>query len=135
MNRRRDLAGWFALGAGLGDLGTGVALIAAPQLVLRGLALPAVAEPVLLRFVGVFVASVGAAYFWPFLGAPHDLAGRLRATFALTALPRLAVAGFLDAAVAAGALAPPWLMVGGYDAVIALVQLRLRPDAASGVGR
>lgn len=132
MSWRRELAPWFALGAGLGDLGTGAALVAAPELVLRLLALPPVAETVLLRFVGVFVASVGAAYFWPFLGESRARPGRLRAALTLTAVPRLAVAGFLATAVAAGALAPPWLLVGGYDALVAIAQLRLRPQDVAG---
>ncbi len=132
MSWRRDIAPLFALGAGLGDLGTGLVLVLAPELVLRLLGLPPVAETVLLRFVGVFVASVGAAYFWPFLGEPRARPGRLRAAFALTAVPRVAVAVFLAAAVAAGALAPAWLLVGGYDALVALVQLSLRPEEPAG---
>ncbi len=135
MSWRRDVAPLFALAAGLGDLGTGVALVAAPELVLRLLALPPVAETVLLRFVGVFVASVGAAYFWPFLAEPRARPGRLRAAFALTAVPRFAVAGFLATAVATGALAPPWLLVGGYDALVAVAQLRLRPEETAGPPR
>lgn len=125
----------FAIAAGAGDLGTGLALLAAPELVLRLLALPAVAEPVLLRFVGTFVASVGAAYFWPFAAPASERGDRLRAAFALTALPRFAVAGFLAVSVASGALGAPWLLVGGYDALAAALQLALRPAARRIVAR
>lgn len=125
---RDRLAPRFALAAGAGDLGTGIALLAAPELVLRLLTLPPVGEPIYLRFVGAFVASVGAAYFWPFAGAERgERTERLRAAFTLTALTRFAVAAFLALAVASGALGTAWLLVGGYDALVAVVQLGLRP--------
>jgi hypothetical protein len=112
----------FCLIAGLGDAATGILLIAAPALVLRLLGISGPADDVFLRFVGVFVGCVGLAYLYPWTLRRR---GRLRAAIEITAGVRLAVAAFLLVAVIRGAMAAPWMTVGGYDALVAAVQLAL----------
>lgn len=118
----------FCLLAGGGDALTGLLLLAAPRLVLRllGAAVPGDSggDLVLLRFVGVFVASVGLAYLYPWL--LRDGPSRLRTVLEITAGFRLAVALFLGCALMSGRLDLPWAAVGAYDALVALAQIGLR---------
>jgi hypothetical protein len=116
----------FTVGAGACDAAAGLGLLVAPDLVLRLLALPApVGDRFVLRFLGVFVASVGFAYLYPFLGpAGPRREARLAAVIELTAGVRLAVALFLGCAVLAGR-PPAWLLVGFTDAAFGLSQLAL----------
>ena len=108
------------------DALTGVALVARPTLVLSVLGLDAPVEPVYLRFIGVFVCSVGFAYLYPFaLSDRLGRSGRLRAVLEWTAGVRLAVALFVTLSVAGRALAPAWLVISGFDAGVALSQLAL----------
>lgn len=123
--------------AGGGDALTGLLLLAAPALVLRRLGLPPAGEGelVLLRFVGVFVGCVGLVYVYPWLlGDGARRRCRLVAALEITAGIRLAVALFLGVAVARGAMDLRWLTVGGYDAVVATLQLGLLAAAGSGGG-
>lgn len=126
--------------AGSCDLITGLALIAAPGTVLgwMGIAgVPEVAWPY-LRFVGAFVAGVGASYLyplWPWLLSvlgTGERPGRLPAIIEVTALVRTGVALFLVGAVAAGALSAPWLSVAATDATLAVLQLWLLSRGAFG---
>ena len=117
----------FCLAIGAGDAATGLLLVAAPALVLRllGLGAPPGADLVFVRFVGVFVASVGLSYLYPWLAGRAGRAPRLRTAIEITAGVRLAVALFLAIAVLAGALDLPWSAVGAYDALVASLQLGL----------
>lgn len=125
-----------ALGAG--DLATGVLLVISPATVETLLFLrpsPAAAA-IFVRWVGVFVAAVGAAYLLPFR-VREESARRERLRFVLewTAWARLAVATFVGAAVLTAALPDGWCLVGSYDALAASGQLALlaswaRRDAA-----
>lgn len=119
----------FWLFAGACDTSTGAALVTAPATTfsLMGLHPPHGEAEVFVRFLGVFVGCVGAAYFWPFLSRAADSrATRLVCVLEVTALVRLAVAMFLAIAVASTALPQGWLAVGGFDAAVALLQLALR---------
>lgn len=115
-----------ALGAG--DLATGVLLVISPATVEALLFLrpspPAAA--VYVRWIGVFVAAVGAAYLLPFR-IRDEAARRERLRFVLewTAWARLAVATFVGSAVLAAALPDGWCLVGSYDALAASGQLAL----------
>lgn len=123
----------FCLFAGGGDAAAGLLLVAAPTLVLRLLGLDrSLADLVLLRFVGVFVACVGLAYLHPWLRRRVPRQSRLLATLEMTAGFRLAVALFLGIAVASSALELPWLEVGFYDAAVALAQIGLLARGAFG---
>jgi hypothetical protein len=123
----------LALCAGLSDTATGVLLVVAPGLVLSMLGLPLPSEPVYMRWIGVFVASVGFAYALPFLRpAGPERTARLVAVFEVTAVVRFAVAAFLAATVGCGALETGWLTVGAFDAVVALAQFALLARGAAG---
>jgi|GEM_PF-422207 len=117
----------YSLAAGACDLTTGVLLIAAPFTVLGLMGVAATAgadlEGIYLRYVGTFVAAVGASYLYPLL--LRGGAERLPTVLEVTALVRGAVALFVTAAVAAGSLAAPWLLVAGVDGGLALVQIWL----------
>ncbi len=119
--------------AGASDASTGVVLMLAPRLALSALGLPVPADTIFLRWIGVFVFVVGLAYAYPFLWRePHARAARLCAAFELTAVARLAVAGFVAVAVGAGALEFGWLGVGAFDAALALAQIALLARGAVG---
>jgi hypothetical protein len=114
----------FCLFAGGGDAATGLLLLAAPRLVLRLLGATAPGEGlILLRFVGVFVGSVGLAYLYPWLLRDRD--SRVRTAIEITAGVRLAVALFVGFAVMTGQLDLPWTTVGAYDALVAVAQIGL----------
>lgn len=129
-SRARLLPAFCAV-AGGGDLVTGLLLLARPAAVLAPLGLTLPAESwVFLRWIGVFVASVGALYLHPWSLPPgSERRSRLRGALEFTAFLRLAVAAFVAGAVVASQLASPWLAVGGYDALVALAQLFLLPTA------
>jgi hypothetical protein len=73
-----------------------------------------------LRFLGAFVASVGATYLYALLrGDPT----RLRITFELTIIFRLAAGLFTATALARGWLPLPWISVPLTDITLVLLQL------------
>jgi hypothetical protein len=125
-----SVARTLALLAGIMDFVTGLGLILAPALTLRGMLAPVPGAEALvyLRFVGVFVFAIGASYLLAWRrggGAP------LRAVFRFT-LPFLAAAGlFTGVAVMTGTLAPAWLSVTGTDLVLAGLQIWLLRGAPS----
>lgn len=123
---RRAVGRGFAVAVGCGDAATGLALLATPRalLALLGIAVPA-GGTFAFRFVGVFVACVGFAYLYPWLPPAARRGARMGAAIEWTAGVRLAVASFLAVAVAAGEPSA-WLVVGFYDAAVALAQLWLR---------
>ena len=112
--------------AGGGDLATGVCLLFAPE---QTLALMGVASPKELfwaRFVGVFVAAVGASYFYGlFCWGIARRAGRLRTVWELTALLRTAVCCFVAAEIAAHGMDRAWSSVSIADGFWALTQFLL----------
>jgi hypothetical protein len=120
---KRNAGRWLLIGSGVCDLATGAALLVAPARVFAGLGLPAppVEAWILVRWLGLFVGCVGLAGVWPRF-AP----ARLAAAVEITTVARLAVAGFLAVAICGNALPTPWLLVGTFDAVVALGQLALR---------
>lgn len=126
MNRTRIARG-LALAAGLMDFTTGLGLVLWPRFVLACLFVPtpgAEAE-VYVRFIGAFVASVGASYLWA-LRRPSE---RLRVVFGATMLPRGFVGSFTAVAVLTGALAPAWLIVSATDLGLVAAQAWLMPAA------
>ncbi len=114
----------FSLAVGLLDGCTGLALIVAPRLTvgLFGVSDPP-SDTVFLRFVGVFVAAVGAAYLLPFLLDRGHRLGRLRTIFEITALLRTAVALFIGGSLLSGGLSLPWITVMATDWLLAIAQL------------
>jgi len=127
----------YSLAAGACDLATGVLLIATPFTVL-GLMGVAEApgtgvEGVYLRYIGTFVAAVGASYLYPLL--LRNGTERLPTVLEVTALVRGAVALFVTIAVATGSLAAPWLVVGAVDGGLAAFQIWLLRRIAGGGAR
>jgi len=112
---------------GLCDTATGLLLIASPSWTLRLMRVPqSPVETVYLRWVGVFVCSVGLFYLYPFLlGNGARRRTRLAVVFEVTALARVAVAAFVVAGMAAGALVWQWASVAVTDLLVASIQIVL----------
>jgi hypothetical protein len=132
VSRRWAHAAAIAIGAG--DAVTGALLVAAPDVVLLLLRIAAPAAPatIFLRWIGVFVLAVGAAYLLPFAAEEPERSARLRGAVAWTALARLSVTTFVSCAVLAGALGTGWCFVGTYDGLLAVAQLALVARGAFG---
>jgi len=126
----------FCLLAGLGDALTGLLLLIAPAftLALMGIATaPSTSSTELtyLRFVGVFVGSVGLSYLYPFFLSPAGRLHRWRVVLEVTALVRLAVGLFLTASLMVGDLPLGWISVPCTDFTLAVVQLLILRRLAS----
>lgn len=123
MNHVR-LARLLAFAAGLLDFGSGLGFAFFPIQTLALMRTPVAAEEALtyVRFVGAFVAAVGASYLWALFRA--DLV-RLRAVLEFTLLFRLAAGVFSTAAIAHGWLALPWASVPAADFTLIVIQLWL----------
>ena len=120
--RQRTVAG-ISLAAGGGDFATGLLLVLAPEKALTLMGVPMVKEPVLLQFVGVFVACVGASYLlglltWAWTGSRT----RLRVVWELTMLFRVAVGIFVALQIHKGNLPWAWVSIPITDWLWALVQ-------------
>lgn len=126
MSGHRLIVRTLCIAAGASDTGTGALLVVVPGFMLGVLGIPLPTETVYLRFVGVFVGAVGLAYLYPLLLRDRDARrARLIAALEWTAGVRLAVAGFVAVSVVVGALAEAWLLVGFFDAGVALAQFGL----------
>lgn len=102
------------------DFSTGLGLVFLPALTLQlmGVAVPGDEALLFVRFVGVFVASVGASYLWA-LTAP---ALRLRLVFGFTNIFRTGAGTFTGICVIAGYLSPGWLAVTAADIALVVLQ-------------
>jgi hypothetical protein len=119
-----SLARLLALGAGTLDFSTGLGLVFFPfaLLPLMRVSVPSEEALVYLRFVGAFVAAVGASYLWAWSRrGMHDL----RAMFAFTIFFRLSAGSFSAVAIACGWLSTAWLSVPVTDFALVAVQLWL----------
>ena len=112
----------LCLFAGLCDGLTGLLLVGAPGTTLKLMGVPAAGEPIWIRYIGVFVASIGAAYLYPWWSRRASADG-LAAVLEITALSRFAVTAFVTTAVVWGDLAPGWTLVAVTDAAVASLQL------------
>ncbi len=126
MKTRRwfQFARTLALLAGAMDATTGIGLIVAPALTLRGMLAPVPGPEALpyVRFVGVFVSAVGASYLvalWRGGSRP------LRQVLESTLLFRAGAGLFTGGAVLAGTLAPAWLAVTFTDLLLVGLQVGL----------
>lgn len=118
MNRLKLLQ-FGSVAVGAMDALTGLLLIVVPGLVLRLLGIDPVAEEslVFLRWIGVFVMSVGLSY-------GLCLRGRAAAetVWAFTGTARFLVCVFLLGQVVTHHLEPAWLLVAVSDGAVAIVQ-------------
>ena len=110
----------LALLAGSLDLCTGLGLVAVPWFTLHAMLVPTPPEGawIYVRFIGAFVATVGASYLCA-LTRPVE---RLRVVFGVTLLFRLAIGTFTAVAISAGALPLPWLTVSVTDLGLVALQ-------------
>ena len=124
-----DLRRWlfiYQYAAGLCDSTTGLLLIAAPAWTLGLMGLTVMPQPVaFVRYIGVFVLSVGLTYLWAALRWPLNQHAVLvwSTHWKITALIRSLVALFVLWQVASGAIEPRWLSVAFSDGAFALVQI------------
>ena len=114
------LARRLSLVAGLMDFTTGLALVVlpAPTLGMMLVPVPGPEALVFVRFVGAFVAAVGACYLWA-LRRPVE---RLRVVLGATCLFRVAAGTFCLVAVCSGWLGAGWLSVVATDYLLVAVQ-------------
>lgn len=110
---RRWVRGYAGV-VGAMDATTGVALVVAPAFTLARMwaPVPGAEALVMVRLVGAFVAAVGTSYLW---ALARGGAARLRTVLEVTLLARAAAGSFCVVAVAAGELAPAWLIVAATD--------------------
>lgn len=120
-NKLELLATLLALGAGLLDVGSGLALVFAPQLMLKlmGAGTLAAEPTIYLRWVGAFVVAVGFSYLWALWRREVAL---LRHVLELTVFFRLAAGLYSAWAVATGALPLAWISVPLADFALAAAQ-------------
>ena len=125
MNARAWLqARMLAAVAGSMDLSTGIGLVFQPAwtLACMRVAAPGTEALVFVRWVGAFVAAVGASYL---VALARGGSGRLRAVLETTALFRAAAGGYCGLAVASGALEVRWLAVTAADLALVVAQVWL----------
>jgi hypothetical protein len=116
--------------AGAMDLSAGLALVFLPGLALRLMGVAPLTGDglVFLRFVGAFVAAVGATYLW----ALRRPAERLRVVLGATLFFRFAAGSYSLFAIATGLLDVAWASVPATDFALVGLQAWL---LARGVGR
>jgi hypothetical protein len=111
--------------AGLCDTSTGLLLIVAPEWTLRLMGLTIVPEPIVfIRYIGVFVLSIGLTYLWavrlwPLTSLAHT---GWSAQWKITALVRTLVAVFVVGQIASSALDSRWISVALSDGAFAIIQ-------------
>jgi hypothetical protein len=111
--------------AGLCDTATGLLLIAAPAWTLGIMGLTVIPQPVaFVRYIGVFVLSVGLSYLWAALRWPLSSHAHIGWTtqWKLTALIRTLVALFIVWQVATTAIEIKWISVAFSDGIFAIIQ-------------
>jgi hypothetical protein len=107
----------ISFAAGAMDFCTGVLLIAAPEVTFRLMGLTAVSDPALVRFIGAFVAAVGALYLWALYRR------KLRLAWEFTALVRSFIGCFVGLSVVLRTLEQGWVTVAITDFGLAGLQV------------
>ena len=117
----RRMARSYAALVGVMDFTTGLGLVLVPAVTLgwMGVDVPGVDALRFVRFVGAFVAAVGASYGVALL---REEEAALRAAFEWTLLVRASVAAFLGAAVTCGLFERQWMVVALTDLACAIAQ-------------
>lgn len=115
----------YQYAAGLCDTGTGLVLVAAPAWTLGLMGLSIIPQPVaFVRYIGVFVFSVGLTYLWAALRWPHTEHAHIgwATQWKITALIRTLVALFVVWQVTTGEIENKWITVALSDGAFALIQ-------------
>jgi hypothetical protein len=127
MNARlRHWLSFYQYCAGLCDATTGVLLLACPAFTLGLMGLNVIPQPIaFVRYIGVFVMSVGLTYLWTAVRWPlNEHVALLWSTqWKITALIRMSVALFVIWQVLVHALEFGWITVGLIDGLLAVVQI------------
>ncbi len=124
MNTTKRWGYVYCILAGACDGLTGILLLLDPVWTLALMRIPGQpAEPIYLRFIGVFVMSVGLSYLIPFLMNWTERDSRLTHVLGFTAFIRICVASFILVSVVTQALVPGWLAVFVTDATFAAIQI------------
>lgn len=124
--RLRQWLNLYQVIAGLCDTSTGVLLVGFPDYTLSGLiGITVLPQRPFIRFIGVFVLSVGITYFWSLIRYPlHNNGAAVWTTqWKITALIRSLVALFILWQVGAHTLEYRWLAVALTDGIFAAVQI------------
>jgi hypothetical protein len=111
--------------AGLCDTGTGLLLIAAPVRTLGLMGLTIIPQPIaFVRFIGVFVLSVGLTYLWAAVRWPLTTHAHIgwSIQWRITALIRTLVAVFILWQIATAAIQGHWITVALSDGAFAMIQ-------------
>jgi hypothetical protein len=111
--------------AGLCDTSTGLLLIAAPAWTLHLMGLSVIPQPVaFVRYIGVFVLSVGLTYLWAAVKWPLSPRDNIAwsTQWKITALIRTLVALFILWQVATAAIESRWITVAFSDGAFAIIQ-------------
>lgn len=116
---------WAVVVVSVGEMATGFALVLVPEAVMAGMDVgaPPPGAAVFVRWIGVFIVAVGAAYLTPWLSGGSERWARLRGAIAWTAGARFLVAVFVAVAMIDGDLSAGWSVVAGYDALLAAAQV------------
>lgn len=112
----------YCLLAGCCDSVTGVLLGTAPSFTLKLMGVAPASPDLHLRFVGVFVGSIGLSYLYPFLGNLSQRPMRWRVVLEVTTLVRSLVAVFLTLQIVRGNLPVAWSSVPLTDGLLAVTQ-------------
>jgi hypothetical protein len=124
----RSIRPWLILyqyAAGLCDACTGLLLIAAPAWTLGLMGITLIPQPVaFVRYIGVFVLSVGLTYLWAVARWPLTSHAHIgwETQWKITALIRSLVALFVLWQVATAAIEFRWISVAFSDGAFALIQ-------------
>lgn len=120
------VAGWkkaLCAVAGSMDAGTGLLLIAAPQLTVLLMGLDSEATPVAhMRFIGAFVFAIGSLYFVALRYAGAGRVSEWRALWIATAWARLCVGSVVAWLIARGDLEVAWISVPLSDLTLGALQ-------------
>ena len=111
--------------AGLSDTGTGLLLVSSPALTLGLMGFAIMPQPpAFVRYIGVFVLSVGLTYLWAAVRWPLREQAQTAWTtqWKITALVRTLAALFVFWQVTTRAMEGRWIGVAIFDSVLALIQ-------------
>jgi hypothetical protein len=111
--------------AGFCDSATGLLLVCFPIVTLSFIGISIFPVPAFIRFIGVFVLSVGITYLWVAILWPLNEPAVLvwLTQWKITAFIRLMVALFLFWQLLSRGLEPRWIVVAVTDSIFAAIQI------------
>jgi len=121
----RSLLLLYQYAAGLCDSITGMLLVFAPSWTLHRMGLTEIPRPIaFVRYLGVFVLSVGLSYLWAAIRWPLTTHAHIgwSTQWKITAMIRTLVALFIVWQVAIAGIEVKWIIVAFSDSTYAIVQ-------------